>query len=310
MEHRSLVIIGGGPAGLTAAIYAMRSGLDVLLVEKGAPGGQINSTSDVENWPGLKQVSGFDLAQSLQHHAEHVGAEIRTAELTAVDFSGKRKILATDKGSISSDAVILCTGARHRPLGVPGEAALTGRGVSYCAVCDGPFFRNEDVVVVGGGNSAAEEAEFLTRFASRVFMVHRRNKLRAADMLARRVLANPKIEMVWDSVVASINGKTGVQSVSVRNCITGEARTLAATGVFIFVGTDPNSGMFRGSALEMSPEGWIQVDDRDLKTSVPGVFAAGDVRETSLRQVVTAAGDGARAAMSAYAYLAGLQDGM
>ncbi|MDL2210492.1 thioredoxin-disulfide reductase [Desulfovibrio sp. OttesenSCG-928-O18] len=304
MEHHELIILGAGPAGLTAAIYARRSGLDVLLLERGAVGGQVTTTSDIENWPGTKQISGFDLAQSLQEHAEHFDTEIRIAEIEGVDFSGSKKIVKTDKGEISADAVIICTGARHRHLGIPGEAELTGRGVSYCAVCDGPFYRNETVMVVGGGNSAVEEAEYLTRFVSKVYLVHRRDKLRAAELLARRVLANPKIEPVWDTVAEKVNGKTGVESVTVRNVKTNEVKDIAVTGVFIFVGTLPNVDQLRDSGLDMTPEGWIIADHDRLSTSLPGVFAAGDVRDTSLRQVITAAADGARAALSAYAYIA------
>ena len=308
MEHHALIILGAGPAGLTAAVYARRSGLDMIVLEKGAIGGQITTTSDVENWPGIKQISGFDLAASLQEHAEHLGAEIRVTEIQGLDFSGPRKIVRTDKGELTADAVIVATGARHRHLDVPGEAELTGRGVSYCAVCDGPFFRNEDVVVVGGGDTAVEEAEYLTRFVNKVYLVHRRDKLRAADMLARRALANPKIEPVWDSVVTRINGKTGVESVSVRNVKSNEERQITATGAFIFVGNLPNSEVFKGSGLGMDVSGWVIVDQATLRTNIDGIFAAGDVRETGLRQMITAAADGARAAMSASAYLDGLED--
>ena len=303
MEHHDLLILGAGPAGLTAAVYAKRSGLDAVVLEKGAVGGQITTTSDVENWPGTKKISGFDLAASLQEHAEHFGAEIRLTDIQGLDFSGPRKIVHTDNGDLSADALVIATGARHSHLGVPGEAELTGRGVSYCAVCDGPFFRNEDIMVVGGGDTAVEEAEYLTRFVNKVYLVHRRDQLRAADMLAKRALANPKIEPVWDTVVAGINGKTGVESVSVKNVKTGEERQISVTGVFIFVGILPNSEMFKDSGLAMDERGWLLADHATLQTNVPGVFAAGDVRVTSLRQMVTAAADGARATMSAYAHL-------
>lgn len=308
MEHRELLILGAGPAGLTAAIYAKRSGLDTLLLEKGAVGGQITTTSDVENWPGLKQISGFDLAQSLQEHAEHFETEIRTTAIENVAFSGEKKIVRTDKGEISADAVIICTGARHRHLEVPGEAELTGRGVSYCAVCDGPFFRNESVMVVGGGNTAVEEAEYLTRFAAKVYVVHRRDKFRADALLVKRIMANPKIELVLDSVVEKINGKTGVESVSVKNVKTNAVSDIAVTGVFIFVGTLPNVENLRDTGLDMLKDGWIKASHDTLETNIPGVFVAGDVRDTSLRQMITAAADGARAAMSAYAYIAALKD--
>ncbi|SBW06511.1 Thioredoxin reductase [uncultured delta proteobacterium] len=306
MEHHELIILGAGPAGLTAAVYAQRSGLDAVVLEKGAVGGQITTTNDVENWPGFKQISGYDLAASLQEHAEYLGAEIRVADIQSLDFSEPRKVVQTDKGAMTADAIIICTGARHRQLGVPGEAELTGRGVSYCAVCDGPFFRNEEIVVVGGGDTAVEEAEYLTRFASKVYLVHRRDQLRAAEMLAKRTLANPKIEPVWDTVVTGINGKTGVESVSVKNVKTGAEKKIPVTGVFIFVGTLPNSEVFKGSGLGMDASGWVIADHATLRTNIEGVFAAGDVRETSLRQMITASADGARAAMSVYAYLSEL----
>jgi thioredoxin reductase (NADPH) len=306
VEHHELIILGAGPAGLTAAVYARRSGLDAVVLEKGAVGGQITTTNDVENWPGFKRISGFDLAASLQEHAEYLGAEIRAAAVESLDVSGPRKVVRTDKGTLTADAIIVCTGARHRHLGVPGEAELAGRGVSYCAVCDGPFFRNEDIVVVGGGDTAVEEAEYLTRFAGKVYLAHRRDRFRAADVLAKRALANPKIEPVWDTVVTAVNGKTGVESVSVRNLKTGEEKRIAAAGVFIFVGTLPNSEVFQGSGLGMDANGWVMADHATLGTTIAGVFAAGDVRETGLRQMITAAADGARAAMSAYAYLSDL----
>ncbi len=307
MEHHELIILGAGAAGLTAAVYAGRSGIDAVLLEKGAVGGQITTTNDVENWPGIKQISGFDLAASFHEHAEYLGADIRAVEITGVDLSGPKKIVHTDKGSLSADALAICTGARHSQLGAPGEAELTGRGVSYCAVCDGPFFRNEEIMVVGGGDTAVEEAEYLTRFAAKIYLVHRRDQLRAASILAKRALANPKIEPVWDSVVARINGKTGVESVLVRNVKTGAETELKVTGVFIFVGMSPNSEPFRDSGLEMTPEGWIVADQKTLRTNIPGVFAAGDVRDTGLRQMITAAADGARVVMSAYNYLSELK---
>lgn len=308
MEHHELIILGAGPAGLTAAIYAKRSGLDTLLLEKGAVGGQVTVTSDVENWPGFKKISGFDLARSLHEHAEHFDTEIRTAEIKGVALSREKKIIFTDKGEVGADAVVICTGARHRHLDVPGEAELTGRGVSYCAVCDGPFFRNEDVVVVGGGNTAVEEAEYLTRFAAKVYLVHRRDKFRADALLVKRITANPKIEMVLESIVEKVNGKTGVESVTVKNVKTGVLTEIPVTGAFIFVGTLPNVENLRDTGLDMLKEGWIKADHGTLETNIPGVFVAGDVRETSLRQMVTAAADGARAAMSAYAYIAALKD--
>ena len=305
MEKRELVILGAGPAGLTAAIYAKRAGMDVLLLEKGAPGGQITTTSDVENWPGIKHISGFELAQSLEEHAKHFEAELRMAEVSGLSLSAEKRVLHTDKGDIEADTLIVCTGAHHRPLDVPGEAELTGRGVSYCAVCDAAFFRNEEVAVVGGGNTAVEEAEYLTRFAAKVYLIHRRDTLRADKLLATRVLANPKIVPRWDSIVEKINGKTGVESLVLKNVKTGAKSDLAVTGAFIFVGILPNSAVLQGSGLDLTPDGWVEALNEEMQTNIPGVFVAGDVRATKLRQMVTAAADGARAAMAAYAYLAG-----
>lgn len=305
MEKRELVILGAGPAGLTAAIYGKRAGLDTLLIERGLPGGQVATTADVENWPGITKISGMDLAQSLYDHAAHFEAELRAAELLGVKVQDKAKIIHTDKGDVEAKAVIIAVGARHKPLGCPGEAEFSGKGVSYCAVCDGAFYRNEEVAVIGGGNTAVEEAEYLTRFASKVYIIHRRDELRADRMVADRVLANPKIVPVWNSLVQSIEGASGVEKVVLKNAKTDAISELPVTGVFIFVGTLPNT-QFLGPVVDMTPDGWIITKNEDMATSVPGIFAAGDVRETELRQMVTAAADGARAAMSAYRYIVSL----
>ncbi len=303
MEKRELVILGAGPAGLTAAIYAKRAGLDTLLIERGLAGGQITTTADVENWPGVIKISGMDLAEKLHEHALHFEAELRAAELSGVEVDGNKKIIRTDKGDIEAKSVIIALGARHRPLGCPGEAEFTGRGVSYCAVCDAAFYRGQEVAVVGGGNTAVEEAEYLTRFASKVYLIHRRDELRADKMLADRVLANPKITPVWDTVAERVLGDaSGVTGLALKNVKTGAASELKVMGVFIFVGTVPNTAIL-GSVVDLTPEGWVIASHEDLSTSVPGIFAAGDVRDTDLRQMVTAAADGARAAMSAYKYI-------
>ena len=305
MEKRELVILGAGPAGLTAAIYGKRAGLDTLLIERGLPGGQVTTTADVENWPGITKISGMDLAQNLYDHATHFEAELRAAELLGVEVKGNTKIIRTDKGDVEASAVIIAVGARHKPLGCPGEAEFSGKGVSYCAVCDAAFYRNEEVAVIGGGNTAVEEAEYLTRFASKVYIIHRRDELRADRMIADRVLANPKVVPVWDSLVRSIEGASGVEKVVLKNVKTDAVSELPVTGVFVFVGTLPNTE-FLGSVVHMTPDGWIITRDEDMATSVPGIFAAGDVRETELRQMITAAADGARAAMSAYRYIVAL----
>ena len=301
MERRELIIIGGGPAGLTAAIYAKRAGLDLVVLEKSAFGGQILITSEVENWPGQTKISGAALAASFRSHAEHVGCEFRKCLVHEISPSEESHIIRTNTGDIFAKAVILASGAAFKRLGCKGEATFTGAGVSYCAVCDGPFYQDEEVAVVGGGNTAVEEAAYLTRFASKVYIVHRRNAFRADRLISERALANPKIVPVWDSVVESINGENLVEDVTVKNVHTGDLSALPVAGVFIFVGTVPCTD-FLGDLLDSTDGGWIKTDAR-MRTSVPGIFAAGDVRDTPLRQVVTAAGDGAHAAMAAYHWI-------
>lgn len=301
MEKRELVIIGAGPAGLTAAVYGKRAGLDTLVLEKGEPGGQILITSEIENWPGTKEASGMGLAQNFREHAEHFKAEIRRSMVTAIKPEGGKTIISTEDGEIEAKAVIIATGASFRKQGCPGEKEFIGKGVSYCAVCDGAFYQELDVAVIGGGNTAVEEACYLTRFAEKVYLVHRRDQFRADKLIVERALANPKIVPVMDSVLESIEGDGIVERINLKNVKSGEKSTIELNGVFIFIGTLPNGGFYDG-AVKTTEQGWI-ITDMDMKTSTPGIFAAGDVRDTGLRQVVTAAGDGARAAMSAYAYI-------
>ena len=301
MEERELVIIGAGPAGLTAALYGKRAGLDVLVLEKGKAGGQILITSQIENWPGTINASGAELAENFRRHAEHFKAEFRQTEVQALVPEGAWTIVRTREGDIRARAVIIATGANFRKQGCPGEKEFTGRGVSYCATCDAAFFEDLDVAVIGGGNTAVEEACYLTQFAAKVYIVHRRDAFRADEIVTRRALANPKIEPVWDSVLQSIEGDGVVERIVVKNVKTGQERIIELNGVFIFIGTLPNGDFARG-VVDTTEQGWI-VTDQDMRTSVPGIFAAGDVRDTGLRQVVTAAADGARAAMSAYAYI-------
>ncbi|WP_281744219.1 thioredoxin-disulfide reductase [Thermanaerovibrio acidaminovorans] len=301
MERRELVILGAGPAGLTAAIYGRRAGLDVLIIERGMPGGQITITDEIENWPGVQHASGQELADSFRRHAEKFSPEFRDATVTSLEVRDGRKVVVTDKGEVEAEAVIIATGANFKRLGCPGEAEYTGRGVSYCAVCDGAFFEGEEVAVIGGGNTAVEEACYLTQFASKVYVVHRRDSFRADKVPVERAMSNPKIVPIFDSVVEAIEGGDMVERLVLRNVKTQEVSTLPVSGVFIFVGTAPNSG-FASSLVETSPGGWIKTNSR-METSVEGIFAAGDVRDTFLRQVVTAAGDGAVAAMSAYSYI-------
>lgn len=301
MEQRELVIIGGGPAGLTAAIYGKRAGLDLVVLEKGAYGGQILVTNEVENWPGQQRITGGDLAESFHAHAEHLGCDFKKAVVQEIIPGTGGHTVRTNQGEIQAKAIIIATGAVFRRLGCKGETELTGLGVSYCAVCDGAFFQDEEVAVIGGGNTAVEEACYLTRFASKVYIVHRRDEFRADRMVCERAACNPKVVPVWDSVAESINGAEMVEGITVRNVKTGEMTDLPVAGVFVFVGTVPTAG-FLGDLLDRAEGGWIATDAR-MRTSVPGIFAAGDVRDTPLRQVVTAAGDGAQAAMAAYHWI-------
>lgn len=299
-----LIIIGGGPAGLTAGIYGARARLKTLLLERGLVGGLAATTETIENYPGFPEgVSGWDLMMKFKEQAEKLGLEIRSEEVETLSLEGTVKEIRTSGGEYKGKAIILATGSRPKPLGVPGEADFYGQGVSYCATCDGAFFRNREVVVVGGGDSAVDEAQFLTRFANKVTVVHRRDRFRAAKVSVEKAQANPKIAFKLNAVIESINGEDGVESVEVRDVISGETSSLPAQGVFVYVGTEPNSKFLVGK-LELTELGFIKVDTA-LRTSVPGVFAAGDVRDTPLRQVSTAVGDGAVAAMEAERYLAG-----
>lgn len=305
MEKRELVIIGGGPAGLTAGIYGRRAGLDTLLLEKGIPGGQINITDEIENWPGVIKSTGQDLGETFKKHAEHFGVEFRDCEVKSLKLDDGAKVVVTDKGEVAAEAIIIATGANFRKLGCKGEAEYSGAGVSYCAVCDGPFFEEEEIAVVGGGNVAVEEAGYLTSFASKVYLIHRRDEFRADRQAVSQALSNPKIEPLYSTVVDEVEGEDGlVTGLEIRNVKTGKTSKLPVAGVFIFVGTEPVVPFLgeHNSILKQARGGWIETD-RNMETSVEGVYAAGDVINKSLRQVVTAAGDGAVAAMSAYAYI-------
>ena len=301
MERRELVIIGGGPAGLTAAIYGKRAGLDVLLLEKGSYGGQILITSDVENWPGQRKTTGPSLAESFRDHAEHLGCEFRKTVVQGITPGDAKHVIKTKDGDIAAQAVIVASGATFRRMGCKGEAEFTNAGVSYCAVCDAAFYQDEIVAVLGGGNTAVEEACYLTRFASKVYIVHRRDEFRADRLVCERAACNEKVVPIWNSVAESINGTDLVESITVKNVKTGELTEIPVAGVFVFVGTVPSTA-FLGDLLERTEGGWIKTNAH-MQTSVPGIFAAGDVRDTPLRQVVTAAGDGAQAAMAAYHWI-------
>lgn len=301
-----VVIIGGGPAGLSAGLYAARARLKTLIIEKEAYGGQIVTTEDVENYPGsITEPTGPELVERMIEQVEDFGAERKTDEITEVDFSGKLK-LVKGKEEYKAKTVIIATGAVPRPIGCPGEEEFTGRGVSYCATCDGPFFEGLEVFVVGGGDSAVEEAIFLTRFAKKVTIIHRRDELRAAKSLQERAFKNPKIDFMWDTIVTEMRGEGMLGSIVVKNVKTGEEKEIfpdendGAFGVFVFVGNLPATEIFDG-IVDME-QGYI-VTDADMKTNVAGVFAAGDNRVKSLRQVVTATADGAIAAVQAEKYI-------
>jgi len=301
-----VIIIGSGPAGLTAGIYAGRAQLEPLLIAGNLLGGQLTLTDRVENYPGFpKPISGQELAQLMQQQAERFGTRIEYEEVMGVDLSEPPLKVQTQRNTYQTQALIIATGVSPRKLGVPGEAEFTGRGVSYCAVCDGFFYRGRRVAVVGGGDAAIEEALFLTRFAERVTVIHRRNRLRATQILQQQAFANEKIDFLWDSVVREIVGQQSVTGVRVENVKTGDLSLLPVDGVFVYVGSVPNTQFLKGE-LELDAQGYI-VTDGQGHTSRPGVFAAGDVRKGVLRQVATAVGSGAVAAMEAEKYIAELE---
>lgn len=299
-----VAVVGAGPAGLAAALYAARAGLSVAAFERVSPGGQLAQTERIENYPGFPGgAGGFDLAWSMKEQAERFGARIVGEEVTALDLSASPKALATPFGSYAARSVIVATGARPRTLGVAGEDALAGHGVSYCATCDGNFFRGKEVVVVGGGNTAAADAIYLSRICEKVYLVHRRDTLRATAVYHSRLGELPNIEFVWNAEVAALREEGGVLAgVQVRDVASGEVRDIAASGLFVAVGTRPNTEFLHG-ALPLDEGGYLVAGERG-ETPVPGVFAAGDVRAKALRQVVTAVADGAACAERAAEYLA------
>ncbi|MCI8674785.1 MAG: thioredoxin-disulfide reductase [Lachnospiraceae bacterium] len=296
-KQYDLIIIGSGPAGLSAAIYAQRAKLETLIIEKELmSGGQVVNTYEVENYPGLKGINGFDLAMKFRTHAEELGAVFAEDEVTGIERleTGFKVVCAAH--THEAKAVIVATGATHRKLGVPGEDTFAGKGVSYCATCDGAFFRNKTTAVVGGGDVAVEDAIFLARMCEKVYVIHRRDELRAAKILQERLFALPNVELVWNSTVEQIHGTSSVEELEVKNKLTGETIRLKTDGVFIAVGIVPHSEIFAG-LVETDEQGYL-IAEEDGKTSVPGIFAAGDVRTKQLRQIVTAASDGANALAS------------
>jgi len=299
-----LVIIGAGPAGLTAGIYAARARMNVLLLEKSVPGGQILITDWIENYPGFPEgISGYDLSEKMKIQAEDLGLTIETAEVHSLNLTRESKEIILKDRSITTKSLIIASGASPKKLDI-GEDKFFGKGVSFCATCDGPFFRDKTVVAVGGGDTAIQEAIFLTKFVKKLYVVHRRNELRAAKILQERAFKNDKIEFVWDSVATGVEGFFGVEGVKVKNLKTNEEKTIKANGCFIWVGILPNTS-FLNDSVKTDEFGFILADAR-MQTSVPGVFVAGDVRDTPLRQIATAVGDAAIATVSAEHFIENL----
>jgi thioredoxin reductase (NADPH) len=305
MSSYQLIIIGGGPAGLTAGLYAARARLNVVLLEKGASGGQVLNTDWIDNYPGfIDGLSGFDLAEKMTAHAARFGLETKLAEVASMDLAGPVKKIFLEGGEVlTSQAVIITTGARPNMVGIPGEKELTGKGVSYCATCDAPFYRNLEIAVIGGGDTAIQEAIHLTKFASKVSVIHRRDELRATKIIQEKAFANNKIEFIWNSVATEVIGDKEVEGLKLENK-NGDQSTLAVQGVFVLIGTRPNNEMLPVDQLDME-DGFIKTD-MEMKSSLPGVMAAGDICSKTVRQVVNAAGEGAVACLSVEDYLTDL----
>jgi thioredoxin reductase (NADPH) len=305
-ELREVIVIGSGPAGYTAALYTARAELKPLVFEGSQYGGALMTTTEVENYPGFPDgVLGPELMDNIRTQAERFGAELVTDDVVSVDLTGEVKLVRTHDREYAARAVIVATGSHYRKLGIPGEDRLSGHGVSWCATCDGFFFRGQAVVVVGGGDTAMEEATFLTRFARSVTVVHRRDALRASRIMQERAFANEKIRFIWDTEVVEVLGDQAVTGVRLRNVRTGEESVIEANGLFVAIGHDPRSDLFRGQ-LRLDEEGYVLVDTPSTRTSAPGVFAAGDVVDHTYRQAVTAAGSGCAAALDAERFLAAL----
>ncbi|MEU5158486.1 thioredoxin-disulfide reductase [Streptomyces sp. NPDC020875] len=309
-DVRNVIIIGSGPAGYTAALYTARASLNPLVFEGAVTaGGALMNTTDVENFPGFRDgIMGPDLMDNMRAQAERFGAELVPDDVVSVDLNGEIKTVTDTAGTVHrAKAVIVTTGSQHRKLGLPNEDALSGRGVSWCATCDGFFFKDQDIAVVGGGDTAMEEATFLSRFAKSVTIVHRRDSLRASKAMQDRAFADPKITFAWDSEVAEIHGDQKLSALTLRNTKTGETSQLPVTGLFIAVGHDPRTELFKGQ-LELDDEGYLKVEAPSTRTNVTGVFAAGDVVDHTYRQAITAAGTGCSAALDAERFLAALAD--
>lgn len=309
-DVRNVIIIGSGPAGYTAALYTARASLKPLVFEGAVTaGGALMNTTEVENFPGFQDgVMGPELMDNMRAQAERFGAELVPDDVVAVDLTGEIKTVTDTAGTVHrAKAVIVTTGSQHRKLGLPNEDALSGRGVSWCATCDGFFFKDQDIAVIGGGDTAMEEATFLSRFAKSVTIVHRRDSLRASKAMQDRAFADPKIKFVWDSEVAEIKGSPKLESLTLRNLKTGEISALPVTGLFIAIGHDPRTELFKGQ-LDLDDEGYLKVEAPSTRTNLTGVFGAGDVVDHTYRQAITAAGTGCSAALDAERFLAALAD--
>ncbi|MBP3949976.1 thioredoxin-disulfide reductase [Bacillus suaedae] len=302
-----VVIAGAGPAGMTAAVYTSRANLSTIMLERGMPGGQMANTEDVENYPGFDHILGPDLSTKMFEHAKKFGAEYGYGDVKEIIDEGDIKIIKAGSKEYKARAVIVATGAEYKKMGIPGEKELGGRGVSYCAVCDGAFFKQKELVVVGGGDSAVEEAVYLTRFASKVTVIHRRDELRAQKILQQRAFDNDKVEFIWNHVVNEINGENGkVASVTIEDTTTGEQKQFKTDGVFIYIGMLPLNESVKNLGIT-NEAGYVETNE-EMETKVPGIFAAGDIREKSLRQIVTATGDGSLAAQNVQHYLESLAE--
>lgn len=304
-----VIIIGAGPAGMTAAVYTSRGSLSTLMLERGIPGGQMANTEEIENYPGFETILGPDLSTKMFEHAKAFGAEYAYGDATEIIDEGNYKTIKSGNKEYKARAIIITTGAEYRKMGVPGEQELTGRGVSYCAVCDGAFFKKKQIVVIGGGDSAVEEGGYLTRFADKVTIIHRRDELRAQKILQDRAFANEKIDFIWNSTVKQVNGKDGkISSVTLVSTVDGTESEFETEGMFVYIGMDPLTAPFKDLGI-LDDHGYI-VTNEEMETKVPGIYAAGDVRQKTLRQVVTATGDGSIAAQACQKYIEELAEKM
>ncbi|MCP1145828.1 thioredoxin-disulfide reductase [Lysinibacillus endophyticus] len=302
-----VIIIGAGPAGMTAAVYTSRANLSTLMIERGIPGGQMANTEEVENYPGFETILGPELSTKMFEHAKKFGAEYAYGDVAEIIDGEDYKVIKAGSKEYKTRSIIISTGAEYKKIGVPGEKELGGRGVSYCAVCDGAFFKNKNLVVIGGGDSAVEEGVYLTRFANKVTIVHRRDKLRAQKILQDRAFANEKVDFIWNHTIKEINEKDGkVGSVTLVSTVDGSEQEFQTDGVFVYIGMDPLTAPFKNLGI-LNEQGYVVTDEK-MQTSVKGIFAAGDVRDKMLRQIVTATGDGSIAAQSAQVYVEELKE--